>query len=148
MASTYQLLEKAEQVELLAEQLYLALAARFDGEPKSIFRRLAAEEAQHATRIRLLSARYRQDKKLVATLAADTALLDRLLLEAGEALAAAKGGAWDGAPEAALESAAALERRFCQVHAQVLSQAGHPELRAFFDQLAAQDRAHLELLGP
>jgi len=148
MASTYQLLEKAERVELLAEQLYQALAGRFGGEAKALFLRLAAEEAQHAARIRLLTARYRQDRKLVASLVADTTLIDRLLLEAGEALAAVSAGAWDGDPSAALHSAAELERRFCQVHAQVLSEEAHPELRAFFDQLAAQDKAHHDLLAP
>ena len=146
MASTYQLLEKAERLEGLAERLYLALAGRFGGDAKALFLRLAGEEAQHAARIRLLTARYRQDKRLVASLSADTTLLDRLLVEADEALAAVTAGAWDGDPQAALVSAAALERRFCQAHAQSLSQEAHPDLRAFFDQLAAQDRAHAELL--
>jgi rubrerythrin len=146
MASTYQLLEKAERLELLAERLYQALAGRFGGEARALFKRLAAEEAQHASRVRLLSARVRQDKKLVATLAVDTTLLDRLLLEAGEALAAVEAGAWDGDPAAALQAAAELEHRFCQAHAQALSRDAHPELRAFFEQLAAQDKAHEALL--
>lgn len=148
MASTYELLQKAERVELLAEEIYKALAGRFGGEAKALFQRLAAEEAQHAARIRLLAARYRQDRLLVASLVADTALMDRLLQEAEEALGEVRGGAWDGAPEAALHSAGELERHFCQVHAQILSQGGHPELRAFFEQLAMQDSAHLTLLEP
>jgi rubrerythrin len=148
MASIYQLLEKAEKVELLAERLYRALAGRFGGDAKALFLQLAEEEAQHAARVRLLSVRSSQDRKLVASLVADTALLDRLLLEAEEALAAVDAGAWDGDPGAALSGAAALERRFCQTHAQTLPQGAHPELRAFFEQLAAQDRAHAELLDP
>ncbi len=147
MGSTYQLLEKAERLELLAERLYLALAGRFDGEAGELFRRLAAEEAQHATRVRLLAARYRLDKRLVAALSADTTLLDRLLVEAGEALAAVEAGAWDGDPKAALRAAAELEQRFGQAHAQALSQDAHPDLRAFFEQLAAQDLAHRDLLA-
>jgi rubrerythrin len=147
MPSTYQLLEKAERLELLAEQLYQALARRFGGEAKGLFQRLAAEEAQHAARVRLLTARYRQDKRLVAALAADTTLLDRLLLEAGEAVAAVNAGAWDGDPHAALRAAAELEHRFCQAHAQALSAEAHPDLRAFFEQLAAQDKAHQDLLA-
>jgi rubrerythrin len=146
MASTYQLLEKAERLELLAHQIYLVLAGRFGGETRELFRRLAAEEEQHAARIRLLTARYRQDRRLVASLAADTTLMDRLLIEAEEALAAATAGAWDGDPKAALLGAAELERRFSQAHAQALSQDAHPDLRAFFEQLAAQDKAHLALL--
>jgi hypothetical protein len=148
MASTHQLLEKAERVELIAERLYRALAGRFGGEAKAIFLRLAEEEAQHAARIRLLSARARQDRKLVASLAADTTLLDRLLVEAEEALAAVEAGAWDGDPGAALSGAAALELRFCQTHAQTLPRDAHPELRSFFEQLAAQDKAHALLLAP
>lgn len=146
MASTYELLEKAERLELLAEQLYMALSGRFAGEAKLLFQRLAAEEAQHAARIRLLSARYRHDKRLQAALAADTTLIDRQLEEALEALAAVNAGAWDGDPHAALAAAAELERRFCNTHAQTLSRDAHPELRAFFEQLAAQDKAHLDLL--
>jgi rubrerythrin len=146
MASTYQLLEKAERLELLAERLYQALAGRFGGEARALFQRLAAEEAQHASRVRLLSARVRQDRKLVATLAADTTMLDRLLLEAAEALAAANAGAWDGDPQAALRAATALEQRFGLAHAQALSAEAHPQLRAFFEQLAAQDKAHEALL--
>ena len=46
---------------------------------------------------------------------------------------------------AAMASAAELENRFCQAHAQSLSQGALPELRAFFEQLAAQDKAHAAL---
>lgn len=148
MASTYELLEKAERVELTAERIYRTLAGRFAGDARALFLRLAGEEAQHASRVRLLAARYRHDKRLVAALAADLTLVERLLREAGEALQAVEAGAWDGDAGAALTSALALEHRFCEVHAQILSQDAHPELRAFFDQLAAQDQAHLELLGP
>jgi rubrerythrin len=148
MASTYLLLERAEQIERAAEQLYRALAERFDGAAQSLFRRLAEEEAQHAARIRLLGARYRHDSRLVASMDFDLALLDRLLVEAEEALATVVGGAWDGDPLAARQGVVELERRFCLVHAQVLSTEGHPELRTFFRQLAEQDQAHQELLGP
>ena len=146
MASTYQLLEKAERLELLAERLYLALSGRFGGETREVFRRLADEEAQHAARVRLLTSRYRRDRKLVVSLAADTTLLDRLLVEAEETIAAVEAGAWDGDAQAALHRAAELERRFCQAHAQSLARDGHPDLRAFFEQLAAQDKAHEALL--
>jgi rubrerythrin len=146
MTSTYQLLAKAERLELLAERLYEVLAGRFGGQAKELFQRLAREEAQHAARIRLLAARYRQDRKLVAGLSPDATLLDRLLLEAEEAVVAAGAGAWDGDPQAALHAAAELERHFSQAHAQALSQEAHPGMRAFFEQLAEQDRAHEELL--
>jgi rubrerythrin len=146
MSTNYQLLEKAERLELLAQLIYEALSLRFSGEPKEIFKLLAAEESQHASRVRLLAARYTQDRKLVGSLAVDTPLLDRLLVEAEEALAAVKSGAWDGDAQAAMASAAELENRFCQAHAQSLANGGQPELRAFFEQLAAQDKAHAALL--
>lgn len=146
MSSNFQLLEKAERLELLAHDIYEALSGRFGGEPRELFRRLADEESQHASRIRLLAARSGQDRSLVASLAVDTPLLDRLLVEAEEALAAVNSGAWDGDPQAALAGAAELEHRFCQAHAQSLPKEASPELRAFFEQLAAQDKAHAALL--
>jgi hypothetical protein len=45
-----------------------------------------------------------------------------------------------------MASAAELENRFCQAHAQSLSKGSLPELKAFFEQLAAQDKAHAALL--
>jgi len=146
MSTNYQLLEKAERLELLSQLIYEALAGRFGGEAKEIFKRLADEESQHASRVRLLAARYRQDRKLVGSLTVDTALLDKLLVEAEEALAAVNSGAWDGDPKAAMAGAAELENRFCQAHAQSLANGSLPELRAFFEQLAAQDKAHAALL--
>jgi rubrerythrin len=147
MASTYQLLQKAEKIELLAAELYLALAARYGGEARALFQRLAQEEGQHATRIRLLAARYRHDTRLVATMSAEADELDGLLAEAGQALEAVQGGAWDGDQEAALARAAELEARFCLAHAHCLTRDAHPELLAFFQQLAAQDEAHRQLLA-
>jgi rubrerythrin len=146
MATTYQLLQKAERLELLAQQLYTVLASRFGGNAKAVFQRLAEEEAQHAARVKLLAARFRGNPKLAATLTADAGRLDVLIAEAGAAIAAASEGRWDGQPETALQRACDLEDRFAAAHAQVLAKDAQPELRAFFDQLAAQDRAHQALL--
>jgi rubrerythrin len=147
MASTYQLLQKAEKLELLAAELYHALAERFGGEARSLFLRLAQEEGQHACRIRLLAARYRHDTKLVATMTAETHEIDALLADASQSLEAVRRGEWDGDQEAALVRAAELEARFCKAHAQSLTRDAHPELLAFFEQLAAQDEAHRQLLA-
>ena len=147
MASTYQLLQKAEKLELLAADLYQALAARFAGAARALFQRLAQEEGQHATRIRLLAARYQHDPRLVATMSAETHELDVLLDEATGSLEAVRRGEWDGDQEAALARAAELEARFCKAHAQSLTLDAHPELLAFFRQLAAQDEAHRQLLA-
>jgi rubrerythrin len=146
MATTYQLLQKAEQLELLAGQLYQALAGRHAGPARDLFERLAGEEVQHAARIRLLAARYRQDPRLFSAAVTDGAQLDALLVEAAALIEAVRAGQWDGDPAESLRRAADLERRYAVAHAQVLTQEAVPGLRAFFEQLAAQDRAHLELL--
>jgi len=147
MASTYQLLQKAEKLELLAAELYHALAVRYGGEARDLFLRLAQEEGQHASRIRLLAARYRHDTRLVATMSAETHEIDALLTEASESLEAVRRGEWDGDQGGALDRAAELEARFCKAHAQSLTRDAHPELLAFFEQLAAQDEAHRKLLA-
>jgi rubrerythrin len=147
MASTYQLLQKAEKLELLAAELYRALAERYAGEARALFLRLAQEEGQHATRIRLLAARYRHDTRLVATMSTESHELDALLEEAAQLLEAVRRGEWDGDQEAALARAAELETRFCLAHAHCLTRDAHPELLSFFQQLAAQDEAHRQLLA-
>jgi rubrerythrin len=147
MATTYQLLDKAEQLELLACELYLELAGRYSGGDRALFERLSEEEGQHAARVRLLKARYRQDSRVMTADAADAGALDRLLEEASAGIAAVKAGRWDGDARAAFIRAAEMEERFAVAHAQTLSQDSIPGLRAFFEQLAAQDRGHKELLG-
>lgn len=147
MTSPYQLLQKAERLELLAAELYRALAERYGGEARALFLRLAQEEGQHASRIRLLAARYRHDSRLVATMSAETHELDALIADADRALEAVRLGEWDGDQEAALGRAAELEARFCKAHAQSLTRDAHPELVTFFERLAAQDEAHRKLLA-
>jgi rubrerythrin len=147
MATTYQLLDKAERLELLAGQVYQELAARHQGQARALFERLSEEEKQHATRVRLLKARYLQDPRLLTVNTADSLLIDRLIQEAEAIAQEIRDGAWDGDVATVLRRAAELEDRFSVAHANVLSQDGIPGLRAFFDQLAAQDRGHRELLN-
>jgi rubrerythrin len=146
MASTYSLLERAERLERLSSEIYLALASRYRGEAGGLFERLAAEEAQHANRVRLLASRYRHDSRLVASVPGCLVELDALLAEAELVLRSVLEGAWDGDADAALVRAAELEARFSQAHASSLSRDAHPELLAFFRQLAEQDEAHRLLL--
>jgi len=147
MATTYQLLDKAERLELLAALLYRALAGRHTGEARALFERLSEEEEQHGARVRLLKARSIQDSKMIGASAAGAALFDRLIEEAEAAVRAVEAGQWDGEPRAAYIRAAELEERFAVAHAQALSKDALPGLREFFEQLAAQDRGHRELLG-
>jgi hypothetical protein len=149
MASAYQLLGRAEQLELLAAALYQELANRYPStEAGALFGRLAQEELQHAARIRLLVGRYRQDSGLVGGITISVEQLEALVDEAIDAVAAVKAGHWDGDAGKARRLAAELEDRFASGHAQALAGAGHPELTRFFEQLAQQDEAHRKLLVP
>jgi rubrerythrin len=150
MATTYRVFELAEGLELLAASIYRAAAEAFawDVEARALFARLAEEEDQHASRVRLLAARYRTDPRLVPAGVADLAELEGLRAEGEAILAAVRAGEWGRDLGRAREKLAALEWRFQKAHAQALARQSNPVLREFFDQLAAQDEAHWKLLGP
>ncbi len=148
MATTYKLFETAERIEATAAEIYHVLADQLSGDPEAqdLFQRLEAEELQHASRVRLLAARYRHDPRLLGP-SPDSAGLDRLLSEAQQALAAVRAGAVARTPAEARAWAAELEETFARAHAELIASAGHPGLREFFTQLAEQDRGHRELKG-
>jgi rubrerythrin len=145
--TTYQVFEKAEQIEGICAEAYRILAEQFAGDAGTcdLFERLAREELQHASRVRLLAARYRHDPRLLGG-PIDVAGLDPMLAQALEALASIRSGSFARTPEEARTRAAELEERFARAHAELISRQGHPALREFFTQLAAQDRGHRELL--
>jgi len=142
----YQLFEAAEQVEIIWAEIYHQLADRFrdDPEAQDLFQRLEGEEMQHASRVRLLAARYRHDGRLLGQ-GPDASGLDRMLAEAKRALSAVSRGEVARTAGEALDWAAEQEELFAQAHAELIAGAGHPELRAFFRQLAEQDRGHRDL---
>jgi rubrerythrin len=146
MASTFNLLQRAEKLELVAADLYLALSERYPGEAGALFARLAREEGQHAARIRLLAARYQHDSRLIATHRVDMQEIEALVVEAGASLAAILRGEWDGDRDGTIRRVADMEARFCKAHAHALPRDAHPELLAFFEQLSTQDEAHRLLL--
>ncbi|HET6439785.1 MAG TPA: ferritin family protein [Anaeromyxobacter sp.] len=148
MATTFEVFEKAERIEQLAAEGYRLLADRFggDAEARELFRRLSDEELQHASRVRLLAARYRHDSRILGALPVPVAL-DEMLAEAEEALRAIQAGSFARTAEEALEKAAEMEERFSRAHADLLAREGHPALRAFFRQLAEQDGVHEKLFG-
>jgi rubrerythrin len=145
--TTYELFETAEQIEGICAETYRVLAEQFGGDPETreLFERLASEELQHASRVKLLAARYRHDPRLLGA-AVDSAGLDAMLAEALEALASVRSGSFARTPEEARAKAAEWEARFAHAHAELITRQGHPALREFFRQLAAQDRGHRELL--
>jgi rubrerythrin len=148
MATTYDLLRLAERIELIAAEIYAALALQFAGNAsaRSLFESLAAEEVQHASRIRLLTARYKHDAKLVNRRTTETPALDAILAEALAALAQIREGRWTRDLAETKRRLGALEDRLVGAHAEILARDGNPDLRAFFEQLARQDQAHARLL--
>ncbi len=148
MPSTYQILGQAEQLEMLSAEIYRFLAERFRDQPAAGdgFRRLMEEELQHATRIRLLRARYSHDATLFENAELTSADLDAIIREGREAVAAIVRGEWSRDLEAVKRELARIEERFGAAHAHVLCQGADPTIRAFFEQLAQQDREHRKLL--
>jgi hypothetical protein len=149
MWSAYRIFETAERLELLCAAIYEALAEQFadDARAHDLFARLHAEELQHAQRVRLLSARYRHDKRLLDRPAADPDALEGLLAEGDAVLVLARSGGFGRDLDRARAALADLELKFEQAHAQALAREANPALREFFELLARQDAAHRELLG-
>jgi rubrerythrin len=147
VASTYQLFERAGQIEAIAARIYGALAEAFRGDPgaRALFARLQTEEEQHASRIRLFGAHYRHDPKLAVE--ADRRILDACLADATRALAEIEAGAWGRDLDAVRTRLVALEERLSAAHAEVIAKSADPAIRAFFEALAGQDEAHARLLA-
>jgi hypothetical protein len=147
LGSTFDVFRRAERVETLAAAVYAAVAVRFRGDANAyaLFRRLESEELQHATRIRLLAATYRNDPKLIAKVHGAEAL-DGCLAHVQEALAEVEAGKWGPGLRDVLSRLSALEDRLQRAHAHLLALNAHTGLRDFFEQLAHMDDAHVQLL--
>ncbi len=148
MATTYDLFDVAERVEVVAAEIYGELATRHgdDPEARALFARLHDEELQHAARVRLLAGRYRQDPRVLERAASDPEELRRVVADAEATLAEIRAGWWGDSVADAKGRLAEMEDRLARAHADRLAREAHPALREFFEQLAAQDRGHRELL--
>jgi rubrerythrin len=147
-STTAQCFRSAERVEMLAQELYAALAEAFADRPalRDLFRRLSAEEAQHALRIRLLE---KHGGKAAWAPEELGTLCDDLRAMAEEvASMKAEFGRPGGPPPAdvVLRRVSGMERTFGALHAEELARSAEPEVRALFESLARQDAAHLALL--
>jgi rubrerythrin len=148
MASVYEIFARAERIERTAAEVYRVLGESFDWTPsdRALFKRLEQEEIQHAARIRLLSARYRTDAHLFDAQELSLKPLDDLE-RAGQALLDEIGqGRWIDDLEGLKARLAELERASSASHADVLAACAEPAVTAFFEELAAQDRGHGQLL--
>jgi rubrerythrin len=150
MRTTFETLQLAERFETLAAELYGQLSARFAANPdaKALLRRLSDEEIQHAARIRLLAAQYRNDPRLFGGAAGlrDVADPMKLVLELDAAVREVAAGGWGDELAPILERLASCEDRASAFHAELLARGGDPSIVRFFEELARQDREHLRLL--
>jgi hypothetical protein len=147
LSSTFDVFRRAERVENLAAEVYAAVARQFRGDAKAyaLFRQLEAEELQHACRVRLLAATYRNDPKLIAKVNGAEAL-DACLARAHEALEEVEAGKWGRALGEVLARLADLEEGLQKAHAHLLALNAHTGLRDFFEQLAHMDDGHVLML--
>ncbi len=148
VASTFQVFEAAERIELLAASIYRALAEQFAGDAgaRALFRQLEEEEIQHANRIRLMAVRYLHDSRIFGKARFANYRFDELFEEGDRALCSIRRGEWSNDFAAVKRMVATLEAKFSASHAQILAHAADPAVRDFFEKLAQQDEAHHQLL--
>jgi rubrerythrin len=143
-----QCLRSAMRMETLAQELYAGLATTYSHQPwlRDLFEQLAAEEGQHAMRIRLLDRHQGQapwPPEMVLRVWAD---LDAM----SEAIAAMK--VEFRKPSVTVDAPGVLQRlvdmelRFGSVHAEELARSTEPAIQKLFSSLAVQDSRHRELI--
>jgi rubrerythrin len=137
--------EMAEAAERLAGEIYLGLAQRFAADSKSrdLFKQLASEEEQHAMRVSMLRTQYFNAK--VADIQLDVESL-AFFLDQGAALKKKIAGDSALTLGQALTLMAEFETNFSGAHAEMMLSAADPDLKKFFEQFAAQDKLHAQLL--
>jgi rubrerythrin len=147
MPTNFDILDKAEKLELLASEIYAELARRFGDDEKAVklFTRLRDEEQQHAARVRMVAAQSRRDSKLLGKLVVDSRELDDVLIDMTTVLANLRAGRWEADLAQTKRILLELEDRSSHAHAQGLKGLNE-SLKKFFEQLALQDKAHEELL--
>jgi len=140
--------EVAEQIEFLMRDIYARLAGLHGGDPRkqAMFLQLAAEEEQHAHRIRLLARHQGNDawaKDAAARISRD---LNGMAAELRQILQDL-----DGAPEGPvsgvlLRRVMDAELRCGGIHAEELAQSAESDVQVLFHALAKQDVHHKDLL--
>jgi len=141
-------LEEAARMEVLAQDVYSALAIRYGDRPdlRELFSGLAVEEEQHANRVRAL-AQHRTNQDLsAAVLARLTRTLKAMETELFALMEVGSDGRALDAPDEILRKVIDFECRFAPIHAEYLAQVFAPGMQSLFSALARQDRNHVELL--
>lgn len=147
MADVYEQFRAAERLETLAGVLYRLIAARLPAGSKAaaVFTQLAAEEDQHALRIRMLRQQYQARPKAFQEPLLDLAEVNRLITEA-EALQLCFANSETCSLEDARRFMVEQEKRFAVAHAQVLAATQDAAAAAFFRELARMDQMHARQL--
>jgi len=148
MATIIGFLAAAEHMEAVAHQLYEELAVAYAGqlELHQLFQRLAAEEAQHAMRIRLLQ-RHGGGAAWPRDVAERFGSEVHLIVAEMESIR--RELRMTPPPDDAtdlLRRLAAMEDRSRSVHAPDLARHAGPEAEKLFSTLALQDSAHRVLI--
>jgi hypothetical protein len=140
-----QCIRSAMDLEQRIGRLYLDMAVRSEGQPwlRGLLRGLAAEEEQHAKRIRLLE----RVRSGTAWTGVELARVGASLRRAHERIDelerhGAAGGAAPIQATTACEAILAVELGLGSLHAEMMAGALVPEVRDLFDALARQDAHH------
>jgi rubrerythrin len=143
-----QCLGSAIRIESLAQELYAGLAATFEHQPylRELFTQLAAEEGQHAMRIRLLERHQGRAPWPQETIERISADLDAVQEEMAAMKASFRmlSAAADARP--VLRRLADMEERFGSIHAEELARSSEPAIQKLFGALSTQDARHQELI--
>ena len=146
--TTEECFEAAVQVEHLMRDIYFGLADRYAGEParREMFLLLAAEEEQHAHRIRLLARTQDAGTWAKETAARIARNLDDMSAEL-LAMVAELGDDFEGAPrENLLRRVMEAEHHCSSIHAEVLAETAEIDVQMLFSALAKQDVRHKTML--
>lgn len=139
-----QCLEAAIRIECLSQELYSGLAVTFGHQPylRELFEQLAAEEGQHAMRIRLLDRHQVKapwPQEMLERVSSDLEAMAEEIARIQATFRTLPPGA-DARP--VLRRLAEMEVRFGAIHAEDLARSAKPEIQELFASLAQQDARH------
>jgi rubrerythrin len=143
-----QCLGAATRIESLAQDLYAGLAETFRHQPylRELFTQLAAEEGQHAMRIRLLDRHQGKAPWPQETVERVSADLDAVEEEMVAMTASFRTLSLAADARPVLRRLASMEERFGSLHAEELARSSEPDIQKLFAALAQQDGRHRELI--
>jgi hypothetical protein len=142
-------LNAALRMESAAQALYSDLSIAFSDQPslRQLFQRLAAEEEQHAMRIRLLQRHQGMSSWPRDVLERFCGQCDAMVAEIAILRKELGTSPESKDVRAVLRRLSEMEDRFCSIHAQDLARYAGPEVEKVFATLALQDSAHRDLLA-